>query len=466
MTTNKTNHRSKPTRQILNDLTTGSITGKLISFSLPFFITSALQAMYGAVDLFVVGRYTGTSAVSAVNIGTQVMQLITSILIGISVGTTVTLGRHIGEKDPRGCAESVGSSIAVFALMAAVFTPLLLLTAGNLVIAVQTPPEAVKEAASYITICALGIPFIAAYNVGSGIFRGLGDSKTPMYIIALACTVNIAFDFLFVRAFGWGAAGAAAATTLAQAVASVTQILYFLKNKLPFSFGRSFLKPVKRAVTGVLRVGVPLAVQDLLICCAFLALTIIANRRGLVSSSAVGVGERIIMFMFLVPSAMMSALSAITAQNVGAGKHDRAVRSTVTGMIITFVFGVISCGAAQLAPGALVGLFTDDPRVIEAGIGYIRSYSLDCILVAATFCLNGYLSGCDRAAIVFIHNTLSIFIIRIPLAYILSARFPGSLFPMGLASPLGTVFSTLFLCVYFLRQRAKKREPLPRGHIE
>lgn len=199
----------------------------------------------------------------------------------------------------------------------------------------------------------------------------------------------------------------------------------------------------------ILIVGLPIALQDTFINMSFMAITVIANERGLIASSAVGVVEKIITFMFLVPSAMLSSISAITAQNIGAGKKERAVLSVKYGIAVTVAFGAVVCGYSQIFPETLTGIFTKDTAVIKAAGEYLRTYSIDCILVAITFCINGYLCGCDKSIVTFLHNTASIIFVRIPAALVLSKVFPDSLLPMGLASPMGSVLS-VFICIAYL----------------
>lgn len=437
------------------NLTQGSIFKVLIGFTLPFLFSSFMQAFYGAVDLLVVGQFSGVSAISAVNIGSQMMQIVTCFVIGISMGVTVKLGYAIGKHDTRSAARIVGSTFVLFALLALAGTPLMMSQADNMAALLHTPREAMTETIYYVRICAASLPFVIAFNVVAGILRGLGDSKTPMYFVAVACVINVAGDLLLVSVFGLGVVGAAIATAAAQFVSSVCGILYLVRHKFPFPFSLSDIKLDRLAGKDIAVVGLPIALQDTLINLSFILLTVIANGRGLIAASAVGVVEKLIMFMFLVPSAMLSAISAITAQNVGAGKPQRAVKSAEMGALIAAVFGAAMCAVSWLFPSFLTGLFSKDAAVISAAGEYLKTYSTDCILVAFTFCINGYLCGTERSLVTFVHNTVSIFLVRIPAAYFLSLAFSESLMPMGLASPLGSVASLLILAVYFLWKRRK-----------
>ena len=435
------------------DLTNGGIAGTLIAFALPYLFSSFMQSLYGAVDVYVIGRFCDAASLSAVNIGGQLMHVITVIILGLAMGTTVCVGQSVGAGDERRAGAALGSSVLLFGIFSAVMTPLMFLGSGIFAKIMNTPPEAVSQTAEYLSICALGIPFISAYNVVSSALRGSGNSRAPMYFIAAACVVNIGGDFLFTGVLGMGVSGVAAATVLAQAVSSIAGIIYLLKTQ--FNAERSEMKPRKNILREMLKVGVPLAAQDFLVQVSFMVITIIANSRGVAASAAVGTVEKIIIFLFLVPSSFMSAISAITAQNVGADKHERAVKTVRLGILITMLYGAAVWGISQFIPDTIISVFTHDPKVVEYGAQYLRSYTIDCMMCGLTFCLNGYLCGCGKSIVTFVHNTISSFVVRIPLVYILSSAFPQTLFPMGFGAPIGSAVSAVILIVYIMTARKK-----------
>jgi putative efflux protein, MATE family len=437
------------------DLTQGSVWKNLLKFMLPFLFANIMQAFYGAVDLFVVGRFSGTSAISAVNIGSQILQIITSFVIGISMGITVALAHNIGSKDKAGAVKTVSNGVLLFVVFAVVVTPLMIWKSGMLVEVMQTPADAVHEATQYVLICSIGLPFIIIYNVIAALLRGIGNSKTPMLFVGVACVVNVAGDFLLTGFLHMGVTGAAIATVVAQMISSLCGLIYLKYCGLSFPFRKSDLHFHKSSLHRILVVGFPVALQDTLINISFIVLTVIANERGLIASSAVGVVEKLIMFMFLVPSAMLSAISAITAQNLGAHRPERATATVKYGIWITAAFGILMCAVSQLFPDALTSIFSRDTAVIQSAGEYLRTYSIDCILVAFTFCMNGYLCGMNRSVVTLFHNTLSILLVRIPAAYFLSRCYPNSLLPMGLASPLGSLLSIVILIGYFSYHKKK-----------
>lgn len=440
-----------------NALTEGKISTTLLKFALPFLLSSFLQALYGAADLFVVGQFSGADAVSAVSIGSQVMQTITGIILGISMGGTVLIGRCVGAGKQKDAAKAVGTLTVLFAAAAAILTPVMLLCTGKLVALMETPKEAVLYTVQYVTICACGIPFIIGYNGVSGIFRGIGDSKTPVYFIAIACAVNVVCDFILVGGFHMGAAGAAFATILAQGISFAASIVYMMKKGLAFPMSRRDFRFDRPSAASILKVGFPLALQDALVNVSFLVITAIINQMGLIASAAVGVVERIIGFAMLPPSAFASAVATMTAQNIGAGKPERALKSLRCGIGYSLICGFAVCLYAQFLPETLTGIFAKDGQVISAAAAYLKSYSIDCILVSFVFCMNSYFSGSQKAVVSFIHSMIATFGVRIPMTWLLSGTAGRTMYTMGLAAPSASVVSIIICAGYFLYMRRKDR---------
>lgn len=431
-------------------LTEGKTGTVLLKFAVPFLISSFLQALYGAVDLFVVGRYADSAAVSAVAIGSQVMQTITGIILGISMGGTVLLGRRIGEQNLKGAARAVGTISILFTVMACILTPVMIFFTNFSVELMETPQLAVLPARTYIFLCSCGIPFIIGYNAVSGIFRGVGDSKTPVYFITLACVINICLDFALTGGLNMGAGGAAIATVTSQGVSFIASLFYMKKKGFTFPLRKNDIRFYGEEAKSILKVGCPLALQDALVNISFLAITAMINTLGLVASAAVGVVEKIIVFAMLPPSSFASAVAAMAAQNVGAGKYKRARASLWWGIGYSLIFGISVCVFAQLAPQLATAVFSKDQAVVTAAGQYFKSYSMDCIMVSFVFCMNSYFSGCGNSLISFAHSMVATFGVRIPLTYFLSRHVSGSLYTMGFAAPAATAVS-LVICIFFLR---------------
>lgn len=438
-----------------NDLTAGNIGRTLIIFAFPYLISCFLQTFYGMADLYVVGLYNASETTTAVSVGSQITHMLTVIIVGLAMGSTVKIANSAGAKNTDDIKKTIVNTILFFCLFAVSLTIILMLSAKSITDIMMTPREAVNETNIYLLICFAGIPFIVAYNVISSIFRGLGNSKLPMYFVGIACVVNIIFDFIFIGYFSMGASGAALGTICGQAVSVLISVVVMKKQNWGFSLEKKDISLNRRVMSAILKVGVPVAMQDGLIQVAFVIVTVIANSRGLIFSAGVGIVEKIISFMFLVPSAFLSAISAITAQNIGAGKPARAIKSLKYGLIITVLWGLACFIYCQFLPQTLVGLFTIDAKVRAAGSLYLKAYSLDCVFAAIHFCFSGYFCGRQKSGVSFIHNILAIILIRIPGAYLASEIYSDTLYPMGLAAPLGSLLSSVICIIFYIYYESK-----------
>lgn len=445
------------------NLTSGSVLRNILQFSVPYLLSYFLQTLYGMADLFIIGQFEGVASTTAVSVGSQVMHMITVVLVGLAMGTTVSVARATGAGDHRQATAAIGSTVTLFTVLSLVLTAVLLACVRPIVAVMSTPSEAAAGTADYLTICFLGIPCITAYNIISSIFRGLGDSKSPLYFVAVACAANILLDYLFMGALHMGPAGAALGTTLSQALSVAVSLFVILRRQTGITLRRSDLRP-RRAVLGrLLKIGLPVALQDGFIQVSFLIISIIANRRGLSDAAAVGIVEKIIGFLFLVPSSMLSTVSALGAQNIGAGRQDRAVRTLRYAILIAAGFGLCAGLAVQWLAEPVVSLFTRDPAVITAGGQYIRGYIWDCLFAGIHFCFSGYFCACGRSELSFLHNILAIFLVRIPGVALASRLFAGTLFPMGLATVFGSVLSVAICLGAYRRLRREDRAPAPAG---
>ena len=444
------NEKSCVYKNMKSDLTTGNIKSNLVKFALPYLLAAFMQTFYGMADLMIVGMYNTASTTTAVSIGSQVMHMLTVVILGFAMGTTVHVGRCVGAKDKDGAGKIVANSIYFFTAFALTVTLALLAATKGIVKVMSTPAEAVLETGSYLYICFIGLPFIVAYNVISSIFRGAGDSKRPMVFVGIACVVNIILDFIFIGYMGLGAKGAALGTVLGQAVSVAVSLAYIKKVDFGFKLSIKGEKPDSESIKKVLSVGTPVALQDGFIQVAFIVITIIANSRGLVAAASVGIVEKIICFIFLVPSSFLSAISAITAQNLGAGKPDRAKKSLYYGLMITVSWGLICAIYCQFLPHTIVGLFTRENTVLLAGCEYLKSYSFDATFAAVHFCFSGFFCGCEKSKISFLHNLISVLAVRIPGTYFFSKWWPETLYPMGWAAPLGSLLSALICIGFFI----------------
>lgn len=439
------------------NLTTGSVFRTLLGFSLPYLLSYFLQTLYGMADLFIIGQFNGVESTTAVSIGSQVMHMLTVMIVGLAMGATVMIGQAVGAGEKEKASLAVGNTATLFFTLSLAVTAILLVAVRPIVTVMSTPKEAVAGTIAYLTICFLGIPFITAYNIISSIFRGMGDSKSPMYFVAVACAVNIGLDYLFIGGLGLGAAGAALGTTLSQTVSVIIAFLVIRGRRTGLSLTKKVLKPHRETMGRILRIGFPIAMQDGFIQISFIVITIIANRRGLNDAAAVGIVEKIIGILFLVPSSMLQSVSALAAQNVGAGKHDRARRTLWYASLLSLFWGLLAVALMQYDAETFVGLFAEDGEVLRLGGQYMRGYVWDAALAGIHFCFSGYFCAYGLSVISFIHNSISIVCVRIPCAYFASQYFADTLFPMGLASTMGSGLSVLICIGVFLWLERKWR---------
>lgn len=444
------------------NLTSGNVWKNILYFSLPYLLSYFLQTLYGMADLFIVGQFDGVASTTAVSIGSQVMHMLTVMIVGLAMGTTVTIGRAVGAGDFKKVSKTVGNTTVLFLGVSIILAGMLLFLVRPIVSVMSTPTEAVDGTIRYLTICFIGIPFITAYNVIASIFRGMGDSKSPMYFIALACVINIGLDYLFMGAMHMGPAGAALGTTLSQTISVIISLWVILKKQTGITMKKADFSPEKQTMGQVLKIGIPIAAQDGFIQIAFIIITIIANRRGLSAAAAVGIVEKIISFLFLVPSSMLSTVSALGAQNMGAGKYDRADQILRCAMGIAVGFGVCVAVLIQFVAEPVVGLFTTDAMVVILGAQYIRGYIWDCIFAGMHFSFSGYFCAYGKSEISFIHNLIAILCVRIPGVYLTSKFFPDTLFPMGLATATGSLLSVIICVIFFgwLKRRERSRKKI------
>ena len=437
-------------RPLERDLTTGSVFRNIVFFSLPYLLSYFLQVLYGVADLFIIGQFEGVESTTAVSIGSQIMHMLTVMIVGLAMGTTVCIGQAVGAKNPKETALNLGNSATLFMTLSILLAGVLLILAKPIVSAMSTPAEAVSGTVAYLTICFIGVPFITAYNIISSIFRGMGDSKSPMYFVAVACVGNILLDYLFIGFFRLGPAGAALGTTLSQTISVIVSLAYIGKRKMGLSVSKRDFKPQKAIMGKILKIGFPICLQDGLIQIAFLIITIIANMRGLTDAAAVGIVEKIICFLFLTPSAMLSTVSALGAQNIGAGKLRRAEETLRYSIMIAAGYGVAVSGVILCIAEPVVGWFTPDASVIVAGGQYLRGYVWDCIFAGIHFCFSGYFCALGKSGLSFLHNIVAISLVRVPGVYLTSQLFPDTLLPMGIATALGSLVSVIVCVVAYL----------------
>ncbi len=440
------------------DFTTGKIVAPLLKFAGPVLLALFLQAMYGAVDLLIVGKFASSADVSAVSTGSQIMMTITNLISSLCMGMTIILGQKIGEKKAAEGGQIIGSGLLLFASLGFVLTIILPVFAPQLAGVMHAPEEAFDLTTGYIRICGGGAIVIIAYNLIGGVFRGIGDSNTPLVTVMIACICNIIGDLLLVAGFRMGTTGAAIATVGAQFISVVMSCVLISKKELPFEFHMNMVKWKNKIIKRILFVGTPIALQDLLVGISFLVILAIVNAIGLTESAGVGVAEKVCAFIMLVPAAFMQSMSAFVAQNHGAGKPDRAIRGFRSAVGISFMFGVVMFFMAFFHGDILASIFSNDRAVILAGADYLRAYAIDCLLTCFLFCFIGFFNGLGQTTFVMAQGIIGAFAVRVPVSFLMSKWEPVSLFHIGLATPCSTVIQIALCCIYLAYLR-KKDDP-------
>lgn len=431
------------------DFTQGSILKKLIAFMIPVLGALILQAAYGAVDLLVVGRFGSTSGLSAVSTGSQVLNLVTFVVTQFAMGITVLIARYLGEKRPEQIGSVIGGSAVVFTMIAVGLFIVMVGFAHPISVLMQAPKEAVELTSVYVRICGGGIFFIVAYNLLSAIFRGLGDSKSPLLFVFVACIVNVIGDIVLVAGFHMDAAGAAIATVTAQALSVVFAIVILIKKELPFKITRKDFG-LNSQCKKFLKIGLPLALQEFLTQMSFLALCAFVNRLGLEASSGYGVACKIVNFAMLIPSALMQSMASFVSQNVGAGKPKRAKHSMFTGIGVGLLFGCLVFVLILLKGNVLASLFSTDAAVIQKGFDYLKGFAPETILTAIMFSMVGYFNGNNQTLWVMFQGLFQTLLVRLPMSYYMSIQPAASLTKIGLAAPASTLVGILLNVIFFL----------------
>lgn len=455
--------RKNTKREKSINFTDGPIVLPMLAFAGPVLFALLLQMMYGAIDLMIVGRFAEPADVSGVSTGAQIMVTITSFVTSLSMGMTILLGEKIGQKKGEEGGRIVGSGILLFAAAGVIMTVLSALLAPQLAAVMQAPAEAFDQTVSYIRICGLGSLVIIAYNLIGSIFRGIGDANTPLVTVLIACVCNILGDLLLVAGFGMGAAGAAAATVIAQLISVLLSLLLIRRQSLPFTISRDKIRWDGRIIRKILSIGIPMALQDTLVGISFLVILAIVNSLGVIVSAGVGVAEKICGFIMLIPIAFTQTMAAFVSQNRGAGRPDRAMRGLCYAIGISTLSGLVMFYFAFFHGKLLSSLFAENADIIYASAEYLKAYAIDCILVGFLFCMLGYFSGMERTTFVMIQGIAGAFLVRIPVSYFMSRQTPVSLFHIGLATPASSFVQILLCLLYFVILKVRSRKKVSHG---
>ena len=437
------------------NFTQGSITSKLLKFTIPILIALILQQLYGAVDLLIVGNFASSSDVSAVSSGSQLIASFIYLVAGLSMGTTILLGKKIGAKEYNDAGKVIGGGIYIFIIIAIFITILIGFFpefSSNLM---NAPEAAFDQTVSYIKIMGFGSVFLVAFNILGSIFRGLGDSKTPLIAVSIATVANIVLDYIFIKEFKLGASGAAIATVIAQAISVIFSLVIIFKKKLNFNFDLKMIKYQKEYTKKTISLGIPVALNSFLVSLSFLFIMAIANQFGVTISAGIGITERLIGFLMIIPMSFGQSLASFTAQNVGAKLEKRAERGLYVAVTISIMVAIITIIVTLLFGEKMLGIFSNDKDVIAIAFDYLKAYCFDIFLTATLFCFIGFFNGHGKTSFTMYQGLIGSLIFRIPFSYLFSLYQPTSVFLIGLATPIGTFFQNAFCFYYFYHIRKK-----------
>lgn len=441
-------------------LTEGKILSSLMQFAVPIFLSLLLQALYGGVDLLVVGRFATTADVSGVSTGSTLINTLTMVITGLAMGITIMVGEEIGAKHPEKAGRAIGSGICMFAVLGVLLTIGISVGAPAIATLFQAPEDAFSATVDYIRICGAGSLFIVAYNVLGAIFRGIGDSRTPLLTVFIACMINIFGDLLLVDGFGMGAAGAALATAAAQCISVIASLFIIARKKdLPFVLTKDMIRFDGKIIGKELKLGAPVALQEVFVGTSFIVIQSVVNSFGVVFSAGVGIAEKVCAFVMLVPSAYMQSMSAFVAQNIGAGKKDRAKKALRYSVITAFGVGVIMLALLLFKGDFLAAIFTKDSEVVQATYSYLKAYAIDCLICPMMFCFIGYFNGREKTLFVMLQGFAGAYLVRLPIVIAMSHVAGVDLFHIGLGTPASSLVQIL-LCIGFYYYLNKKEDTL------
>ena len=442
-------------KAIERNLTKGNVAIQLILFALPFMLSNLLQTLYNVADMLIVGNFVGTEGISGVNIGGQVTFILTNIVVGLSVGGTVVIAQYLGSGDRKSMNEAIMTLITFLSIAAVVLTVVMMLLSDGILRLIQTPQEAYGQAKSYLSITLLGTIFIFVYNAFAAILRGLGDSKRPLYFVFIACGINVILDLLLVGVFKMEAMGAALATIISQAISMFACIFYLKRSNLGFDFKFNSFRIYKKSLLVLMQLGIPISIQNVIINFSFLVLTTIANGMGVSASAAVGIVGKYNGFAILPAVAVSNSVSAMVAQNMGAGMVERAKKTFHTGFLLSFSVSLFVFVITQLFPEQILSIFGKDPKMISDGVAYLRTFSIDYLIVPAAFCLNGLITGSGHTIVSSVSGIMSSLGFRIPFAILLGVTLSKGMQGLGLAAPLASIGTTLIVYIYYISGKWK-----------
>jgi len=441
------------------DLTQGSVVKQLLRFAIPFMLSNLLQALYSVADMIIVGQFCGKVGITGVSIGSQINILVTGAAMGLSIGGTVMIAQYGGQKRYDEQRKTIGNVTTLYLILSVVVTAVMLTVGRGLLVVLNTPESAFTEAENYYNICMAGTVFMFLYNAISGVLRGMGDSKRPLYFVLIAAITNVVLDLLLVGKFGMRSAGAAWATIAAQALSVVISLIYLAKNNFFSGYSLNDFRLKADKLRSLVKIGLPSSVQSLVVSLSFLTLTALVNSlpNADIASACQGIGGKVNSFAILPALAISSAISSMAGQNIGAGEFKRAKKTMYVGMVMAFIVSAIVFAVVNIFPEFVISLFDKEAEVIKVGVPYLRWISFDYLFVAVVFCINGLAIAAGSTYIALINAFFSSIFIRVPLAYLLVKQFDMGFNGVGIAMGFATLGSVLLGSIYVKSGKWKKR---------
>jgi len=442
-----------------NRMTEGSVTRHLLKFSIPFLLSNFLQAMYNVSDSLIMSWLGGDNSVSGVVNGGQVTLIVTNLAIGFTVGGTVLISQYFGANKREEISRTMGTMFSILAILSVVLSAIVIFFSASILRLVQVPEAAFDEAQRYLVICMSGTIFVFGYNAVAAVLRGMGDSKNPLLFVLISGIINTLLDIPFVGVFGWGAAGDAASTVIAQALALILAIIYLGKKGFVFEFKLKNFRIDREKLAKLTKIGIPSSVQNLVVGMSFLLMMVMVNGFGVAASGAMGLVGKFNGLAILPAIAMSSSISSMAAQNLGAGHFDRAKKTMHSGILLALPISAVFFLFAFLAPDMVMKILSPDPDVIAFGVEYIRYFAFDYLIVVFTFSINGLLMGAGLTTFTMLNSMLSSIVLRVPIAYLFGVVLDMGLTGIGTAAPVASIGACLVSFIYY-RTGAWKRTNL------
>jgi putative MATE family efflux protein len=449
-------------REIINDLTTGSVARKLLTFALPFMLSTLLQTTYSMVDMMIVGHFVGSAGLSAVSTSSQFIWLTTALCMGFTNGGQIIISQLVGAGRRDDLQKTIGTIICSIFIVALFVTALGLCFTKPILRLLSIPPEAFGDAVKFLTIVFIGTLFTFGYNLVSSILRGMGDSRHPLIFVAIAAGTNLVLAVLFVAILGWGIAGAATATVIGQATSFMISVRYLYKNKDAFGFDfkwRSF-RIDKAYLKRLLRLAIPFALQNSAISISMLFVNKYINMYGLTASATFGTGTRIEQIPWVVVTGIMMACATMVAQNMGAGKIDRIKKTVNIAAGICAVSAVFFMTLYFFFPRQIYAIFTTDKDVLQMAPMFMLALVVSLPATTMMCPFQAFIEGIGNAVLVMIIALLDGFVSRIVICLLLAYVFHMGLMGWFLGYGLAAYVNTIICMVYYYSGIWKKRRAL------